>query len=173
MFRFENEQDAARVFTTDANGTAVLTGMGMYAERRPRWRVEIVRVPVLVSAAIALTPFVAGIGWSIRRRRLAPHGALKRAVFAVPMVLVFPPALVARMPTRDWGSLNWRTGLLFAATLILPALALAIVSLAIAAGRQGAARGLLFYAGLVSASLVVLTAYLWYWNVLGIRLWAY
>lgn len=173
MYRLEREIAPSRVFTADADGTTVMTGMGVYAERRPRWQIEIVRVPVLVSALLALTPLVALTYWALRHRRLRPHGALKRALAAVPLVLILPPALLARLPLREWGAPNWRTGLVFVGTLAVPALALAIVPLALGARREGADRGLTTYALAVAAALLVIAAYLWYWGLLGIRLWMY
>ena len=47
----EDDVEATRVFATDEAGTMVLDRRRRYAERRSRWRVEIVRWPVLVSAA--------------------------------------------------------------------------------------------------------------------------
>lgn len=176
-FRLEQDIDASRVFTNDASGTTVLTGMGLYAERRPRWRIEIVRVLVLASFVIALTPLVAFLAWSVRARRegrARPRfRSLKAVLFAVPFVLLIPQSGLSRTPMRFWGSLNWRTGLVFVGTLALPALALAIASLAVGARREGAGRGLITYALLVAASLTIITAYLSYWGLLGIRLWMY
>ena len=52
LFRLEADPEPTRVFATDDSGTMVLTGGMLYAERKPRWRVESVRWPVLVSAAL-------------------------------------------------------------------------------------------------------------------------
>jgi hypothetical protein len=65
LFRFEADPEASRVFTTDANGTMVLTGGSSYLERRPRWRVDVIRWPVLASAAIMLTPLLLIVPWIV------------------------------------------------------------------------------------------------------------
>lgn len=172
LFRREMEVDASRVFTTDPEGRMVLTGMGAYAERRPRWRVEIVRVPVLLAGAVVLSPLAMPIFWLARRRRVAWR-AVTGALLAAPLLLIVPYWLVSRMPLREWGVPNWRSALLFGGTVALPFLAFALVPLGHGAWRDGASRGLFAYALAVAAALGVLTAYLAYWDLLGIRLWAW
>src|SRR5690606_15653546 len=74
MFRTEEEIDASRVFTYNAHGTMVLAGTSLYAERQPRWRVEMVRVPVFASLGLVASVLgLAGI-WVARLRRARPRG---------------------------------------------------------------------------------------------------
>lgn len=77
LFRFEADPEPTRVFTKDENGVTVLTGGFAYFEQRPRWRVEIIRWPVLISTALSLTPLVAAIVWIILglSRRLVRRSA--------------------------------------------------------------------------------------------------
>ena len=84
LFRLEADPEPTRVFATDDAGTMVLTGGVCYAERKPRWRIESVRWPVLVSAALALTPLLMMIPWIVRARRCAPkaEGVLVAEVLA-------------------------------------------------------------------------------------------
>jgi len=175
LFRLENEVDASRVFTTDASGKAVLTGMSIYAERRPRWHVEIVRVPVLLSVLVILTPLAALVAWLARARRARPRGfwELKMLMTLVPIAIIAPVTALAITPRRYWGTFNLATALAFVGPLTLPALALAVVALATAAVRESAGRWLVTYALVVAAATAGIAIYLAYWGVLGIRLWNY
>jgi hypothetical protein len=58
LFRLDVEPEATSVFTRDEDGDMVWAGGLSYDERRPRWQVEVVRLPVLAAAAIVLTPVV-------------------------------------------------------------------------------------------------------------------
>lgn len=173
LFRLEREVGASRVFTTDGAGTPVMAGMGLYAERRPRWLIEVVRVPVIASAAVALTPLAAYVWWCARARRLLPptFRGLKASMFAVPLCLAVPIVLLWLTPMRRWGSFNAATASAFVGTTLLPALAFAIVAFATGARREGAPRTLVTYGLIVATATFVVTAYLWYWGLLGIRLW--
>ena len=53
------------MFADNDAGLMVMAGRIAYAERQPRWRVESVRWPVLVSAALVLTPLVMLIPWIV------------------------------------------------------------------------------------------------------------
>ncbi|MGH9382675.1 MAG: serine hydrolase domain-containing protein, partial [Vicinamibacterales bacterium] len=62
LFRLDKDVEATRVFATDEDERMVLTGP-FYAERVPRWRVEMVRVPVLAACLILMSPFLFAIIW--------------------------------------------------------------------------------------------------------------
>ena len=62
-FRHENELDATMVFTRDRDDRMILTGRSLYAERTPRWRVEVVRVSVAAALVILLSPALVAIVW--------------------------------------------------------------------------------------------------------------
>ena len=65
LFREEDKVEASTVFAQNEAGLMVMAGPARYAERQSRWRVESVRWPVLISAAIVLTPIVMLIPWTI------------------------------------------------------------------------------------------------------------
>lgn len=175
LFRLENEFDASRVFTVDADGAAILTGAGVYAERRPRWHVEVVRVPVMASVVLILSAIVALVAWVAMARRGRPRRfwALRIVTALAPLALFAPVVALSATPMSMWGRLNLATALAFAGPLSLPALALAIGALAVDARREGARRALVAYTLTVAAALLIVSAYLWYWGVFGIRLWSY
>ncbi len=80
LFREDDKVEASIVFAENDAGLMVMAGASRYAERQSRWRVESVRWPVIVSAAIVLTPLVMLIPWTIASlsRRTAREAGRRR-----------------------------------------------------------------------------------------------
>jgi hypothetical protein len=174
-FRLENEIDASRVFTPDDNGDMVMAGGAIYAERIPRWRVEIVRVSIGASLALTASVIVAALVWLVRIRRSRPRGfwLLKTALMLCPLALLVP-FLTARLTlTSNWGVANATTRTIFIGTLAIPALALVVSLLTLAAIRQRVSRWLAIYAASVSLAMALVSLYLSSHGMLGLRLWLY
>jgi CubicO group peptidase (beta-lactamase class C family) len=175
IFRLDDELDASRVFTLDANGTMVMAGGQLYAERVPRWRVELVRVPVLAALPVIASVFLASIVWIARRRRAQPRGfwELKIALLLCPIALLLPAAGLSMTPQIHWGERGAGTVAVFVGTLAVPTAALVVAIFTIAAIRQGASRSLTTYAAAVSLAMGGLSLYLSSYGLLGLRMWAY
>jgi CubicO group peptidase (beta-lactamase class C family) len=175
LFRREDDVDATLVFTRDANGTMVLSGGQLYAERTPRWRVERVRLPVLAAVAILLSPALVAIAWLVRVRRARPRGFwdLKIALMLCPVLLIVPLWALTRTPLRERGLPNAATGLVLVATLAWPALPFLIAILARAARRGSASSRLVTYAWVVAFAATTFAAYLAANGLIGLRLWTY
>jgi hypothetical protein len=174
-FRLETEIDASRVFTVDDNGVMVMAGGTIYAERVPRWRVEIVRLTVAAALLLAASAVVVGVVWIVRFRRSRPDGfwLLKLAVLLCPVALLVPFLTARLTSTANWGVASAATQTIFAGTLAIPALAMVVSLLTLAAIRERASRGLSIYAALVSLSMGVVSLYLSQHDMLGLRLWLY
>jgi hypothetical protein len=174
-FRLEDELDASRVFTKDADGTMVLAGGGTYAEQRPRWRVEMVRVPTLASVVLIASTAVAALAWIVHRRRARPQvfWRLKLVLIACPLALLVPGMALAFTPARQLGARNAGTVAVFAASLAIPLLAALVTGLAIWASRREASRWLTGYAFIVAAAMAWISMYLGAHGLLGLRLWNY
>ena len=174
-FRRERDLDATLVFTRDPEGTTVLTGAQVYAERVPRWRVELVRWPVASAVVFLLTPLLVAVVWVARVRVAKPRGFwdLKAAMLLCPIVIAGAAAALATTTPRDWATQNLATNTVYLATLALPALAIVILMLAIVAFRRGASRLLFAYAVWVAVAAAGVSAYLAAHNLIGLRLWQY
>jgi CubicO group peptidase (beta-lactamase class C family) len=174
-FRRERDLDATMVFTRDAEGTIVLTGAQLYAERVPRWRVEMVRWPVASAIVFLLTPLIIAVVWVARVRVAKPHGfwGLKAAMLLCPIVIAAAAAAVAMSTPRDWAVQNVATNTLYLATIAIPVLAVVITVLTIAAYRRHASRMLVAYAVWVAVAAAGVSAYLASHNLIGLRLWDY
>jgi CubicO group peptidase (beta-lactamase class C family) len=174
-FRLESELDASRVFTSDADGQMVMAGAQTYAVRVPRWRVELVRVPVLATLPLLASVFVMAIIWLARLRRAAPRGfwELKVALILCPLTLLAPFAALSLTPMMDWGVRNTATVTVFVSTLAVPTLALVVGMLTLNAAREGVSRMLATYAALVGLAMGGLSLYLSSHDMLAVRLWNY
>ena len=143
MFRLSQEPEATRVFTTNEDGVAVLAGGTagqLYAERRPRWRVEIVRWPVLASAGLVLTPLLMLVPWIVHARRARPSGFwwLKVCLLLCALTFALPAAAVMDNTSRVLGTRNILSVSFFLGTVLLPAAAILACVFTLHAWRAGA-----------------------------------
>ena len=184
LFRFEDDVEATRVFATDDRGTMVLAGSIPYSERRPRWQVELVRVPVMLSMVLMLTPLPMLIPWAIRaglsrrsegKADAPPAGFwwLKTWLVLGSLALIAPAAAFATIEGIDLGTRNVRTGAIFVGTALLPASAVLAFLFTIHAWRSDAGKWLRTYALVASLAALIVSTYLGYWGMLFFRFWAY
>ena len=174
QFRTEADAGATRVFAADEFGTMVMTGGFLYSERRPRWQVELVRGPVLLSFVIALTPIVMLVPWLINAKRAYPSAFwwTKSALILGGLSLLLPVVGIMNVSDVSLGELNVWTAMMFLGTLMQPATTILSLLFAVDAWRRGAGPWLNTYAGIVSLSACVLSAYLAYWGMLAFRPWS-
>lgn len=175
LFRGAADAEATRIFTEDDSGTLVLTGGFQYAERRSRWAVELVRWPVLLSFAVALTPIVMLVPWAVHARRATPSGFwwTKSALLLDSLALLLPALGIMQVSDLTVGTQNLWTAAMFLGTLMQPGAAVLSLLFAIDAWRRGAGPWLRAYALTVSGCALVLSAYLASWGMLAFRSWAY
>jgi CubicO group peptidase (beta-lactamase class C family) len=173
--RLESELDASAVFTRDDNGTMVLVGPNLYAERRPRWRSEIVRAPLLAAPLVIGSVVLMMLVWLIRARRARPYGfwGLKLTLLVCPLAIVLPFAALASTPTRNWGTINPATLAAAAGTAAIPLVALLAIVMTALAARRGAGRWLILYAALVATAMVTVSVYFAANDLVGLRTWSY
>ncbi|MGE0863497.1 MAG: serine hydrolase domain-containing protein [Vicinamibacterales bacterium] len=175
LFRLDADAEATRVFAEDDQGTMVLTGGLIYSERRSRWPVELVRWSVLVSMVLLLTPIAMLVPWAVNARRAAPAGfwwTKSTLVLAAAGELLIVLGIM-NVSDRSLGSQNLWTAAIFAGSLLLPAAAIMALLFSLDAWRRGAGPWLRAYALILSASALVLSAYLASWGMLAFRSWAY
>lgn len=174
-FRLEDEVSAGRVFAEDEHGTLLLTGGNLFAERRSRWRIEMVRLPLLSTLPILLSIFAVAIVWVARIRRARPRGFwdLKFAMLLCPAIVALPAIGLSLTPPIEWGTRTMGTVAVLVGTAAIPVLALTVATLAVVAARQGASRLLTTYAIVVALAMAGLALYLEQQDLLAVRLWTY
>jgi hypothetical protein len=181
LFRFDADPEASRVFTKDADGRMIFAGGSSYSEQRSRWSVEIIRVPVLLSAGLVLTPLLVTFAWivvSLSRRSAGRGGglgfwALRLFVLLCAIAAVLPVIGILNVGDDTLGTSNIWTSAIFAGTVLLPIAAIVAFMLAIDAWRRGAQQGLRVYALAVSIAALVVSGYLSSWGMIGFRPWSF
>lgn len=181
LFRFDADPEASRVFAVDRDGGMVFAGGSTYAERQPRWRVDIIRWPVLISAALILTPLVmlipwVALGWS---RRRAPHDSARRSGFwwlksfllLCAVAFALPVVGLLNVTDQAMGARNVWTTAMFAGTMLIPAAAIPAFLFTVDAWRKGAGRWLRGYALTVSVAALIISGYLSSWGMIGFMPW--
>ncbi|MEO7158781.1 MAG: serine hydrolase domain-containing protein, partial [Vicinamibacterales bacterium] len=146
LFRLEADAEPTRVFVT-GDDHMVLTGGSVYADRMPRWRIESVRWPVLVSSAIVLTPLIMMIPWIILGRTKTPaFWGLKLFLLLCAVAFVLPIIGVMNADDRELGVKNLWTVAIFAGSILMPAAAILSFLFTVDAWRGGSSRWLRSYA---------------------------
>lgn len=175
LFRFEADPEPTRVFTKDENGVTVLTGGFAYLEQRPRWRVDVIRWPVLISAALSLTPLLMLLVWIVHARRAEPAGFwwLKACLVLCGVALLLPVAGVMNVPGTQLGTRNVWTAMIFAGSILFPAAAILSFLFTVDAFMSGAGRWLRAYAATISVAALIVSAYLSSWGMIAFRPWQY
>jgi CubicO group peptidase (beta-lactamase class C family) len=179
LFRAERDSDATRVFAENDNGLMVFAGPSTYAERQSRWRVESVRWPVLISAALVITPIVMLIPWVVLGliRRPVRHGTgrgagwLKASLVLCAIAFLLPVIGILSVSDLALGSKNIWTAAMFVGSVLMPAAAILSFLFAVDAGRHGTGRWLRTYAFTVSIAALIISGYLSAWGMIAFRPW--
>jgi len=173
LFREDDKVEASTAFAQNDAGLMVMAGASRYAERTSRWRVESVRWPVLVSAALVLTPLLMLLIWIVHARRAEPSGFWWMKIFLLlcAIALVLPVTGVMNVSDRELGTFNLWTAAMFSGSVLLPAAAILSFVFTIDAWRRDAGRWLAGYAMIVSVAALIVSGYLSAWGMIGFRPW--
>lgn len=180
LFRLEDEPEPTRVFIPGDAGQMILTGGMVYADRWPRWRIESVRWPVLISAVIVMTPLLMLIPWivvplfrgPVHRSAMREGGWLKTFLLLCAVAFVLPILGIMNITDRLLGTRNVWTVAMFAGTVLLPAGAILSFLFTLDAWR-GAGKWLRGYALAVSIAALIISGYLSAWGMIGFRPWSF
>jgi CubicO group peptidase (beta-lactamase class C family) len=189
LFRAEDDVEATSVFVEHDTGAMVMAGPSRYAIRQSRLRIESVRWPVIVSAALVVTPLVMLIPWTVmsllRRRAQGDSGSLSRrsakreggwmkfSLLLCALALVLPVIGVMNVSDRELGTKNIWTAAMFAGSVLMPAAAILSFLFTIDAWRNDAGRWLRSYAMLVSIAALIVSGYLSAWGMIAFMPWSF
>ena len=175
LFRGSDDVTPSVVFTTDAEERDVMVRDGQYGVRTPRWRVEAIRIPILLAVGLLATVPLALLIWLARIRiaRPAGHWRLKVTLVVLPLALVALCSLSLWVPGREWGVPNVWTRVTFIGSWALPVFSIVALVLVVDAWRRDAGPWLRAYAAAVTCAGLALSAYIAVWGLVGIRPWVY
>ena len=179
LFRLDADPEASRVFTTDAGGAMVLTGGSLYLERRSRWRVDVIRWPVLASVAVALTPLLMMVPWvvqalsrrPVRRSAEREGGWLKLSLLGCSAGVILPAIGFMNAGETELGTRNLWTIAIFTGSILVPTAAILSFLFTVEAFMSGAGRWLKAYAVVTSIAALIVAGYLSAWGMLAFTPW--
>ncbi|MCC7126163.1 MAG: beta-lactamase family protein [Acidobacteria bacterium] len=173
LVRRERDVTPSRVFTTDEDGRGVIAGDGVFLRRTPRWRIEIVRVPVLLSLLVIVTLPLAVITWIVRiwTSRASLYWALKIALALLPLSLLAAASMLLWAPMREWGVPGWWSRLTYVGTVAFPLASIVAAALTVDAWRRGIAGWLRTYVIVVVVAGLIVSAYMAASGWIAVRAW--
>lgn len=174
LFRREDELTASMAFT-EVQGTAVLAGIDIYAERRARWPVDLLRGSLLVAlVCIGIAPpMAAAYAWRRRARGGASTGGLGTAWTLSLLAFVTIFAVASTSPVTALAIASTPALVLLGASIVYPLAAFALLPLTAAAWVRGLRGGMRWFAAVTAAAHAGLACYLGWWGLVAFRSWTY
>lgn len=176
LFRLAHELTASLAFTT-VDGELVLAGAGIYAERRSRWPLDLLRVGLAMALALVVVAPLASVGAAIWRRGWRAPVRGGRGLVALWTLAAGVIALVAwaagTANTVDLAEPTLRSWAVFGGTAAYPAVAVLVAGVTARVWRHGAALRSSGFALAVMLAHAALSIYLGWWNLIGFRSWVY
>jgi len=178
QFRLEKEPEASMIFCDAGDGTRVLAGSGMYEERvDPTWPVMRL-VLILGSLALMITSLLFALIWVPRKLFRRMQDVRHIYVRALPLLAVLSFVAMVALFFRavgggNPGARNFTSEGFCAATWVFAGLSVGSLLAALRSFSLEIHRGVRIHSLLVALACFGVTAYLAYWNIIGLRLWAY
>jgi CubicO group peptidase (beta-lactamase class C family) len=174
LFRREDELTASMAFTA-VQDSAVLAGTDIYAERRARWPIDLLRGSLLVALVciVVAPPVAAAHAW----RRRAPGGAGTGGLGTAWTLALLAFAIIVAVPaTSAQTALATASGpalVLLGASIAHPLTAFALLPLTAAAWVRGLRGRMGWFAAATAAAHAGLAGYLGWWGLVAFRSWTY
>lgn len=174
LFRRESELMASLAFTT-VEGTPVMAGAGVYAERRARWPVLGLLALLAGALTVAACAPVVALGAAWRRYRTGGPSATGIGLgwLLALAALAAIAAAVVTTPVADLGAPTTGARALYASTLAYPAMTVLVAAWTMLVWRRRPGRAFTAFATLTAAAHLGLAGYLAYWGLVGFRSWTY
>jgi CubicO group peptidase (beta-lactamase class C family) len=180
FFRGEKEPEATSVFVTDSAGHMVLSVQGMegfsYGERSTLAGTY-ARIVLLVLAVVlmATSPLFAMV-WIPRKLFGGLQDVRHLAVRAIPLLATLSFAALVFCFTKlggaDTGKFTVWTAGIFALSMLFPLLSLGGLLLAVRVRKSEIHGGTRVHSLLVALACSVVTIFIAWWHIVGLRLWA-
>lgn len=176
-FRLQNESDASMIFLQEQDGSVVLAGDESYLRRRspliPRCRL----LAILTCLVLMLSSLLFAPVWLLRKAFGGLRGVQHLSVRAVPLGAVL--SLVAMLfvlrgtPLTALGTLNVRTVAVWVLSWLFALLSIWSIVLAYRSLSYQMNRVARIHSVLVSMANFAMAVFFAYWQVIGLRTWAW
>lgn len=176
QFRLEREPEASTIFCTAEDGAQVLVSQRFYGERVSPWW-PMVR-PWLMAATLALTlsPILFALVWIPRkllgRMKNVRHLSVRVAPLLAGLSLLAAILLLSQTPAWKLGTRNAMTVGVCLATWVFLFSSIGSLPLSMRSFALEVNRGVRIHSLLASLACSGLAAYLAYWRLIGLKLWA-
>ncbi len=180
IFRSESEPEGSTIFLPNGAGNMALASNGLegipYAERSSL-ALLYARIALLsLCLALMATSLLFSVLWILRKLFGGMKAVRHLSVRAVPVLailfLLVIPLCFTRLSGTTIGTLNlWTLGI-FLGSALFPLLSLAGLLLVVRVPKNEIHPGVRIHSYLVSLACCIVTVFLAYWNLIGIRLWA-
>jgi CubicO group peptidase (beta-lactamase class C family) len=174
VFRAEHEVAASLAFT-EVQGRPVLAGANLYAEKRARWPVEVLRGSLLAAiVCIAIAPLI-GASYAWRRRERGGVGTGGLGTIWTLALLAFASifGLASASPVTSLATASGPALVLLGASIVHPLAAFALLPLTAAAWVRGLRGRLGWFAAAIAGAHAGLAVYLGWWGLVAFRSWTY
>ena len=177
LFRGEKEPEGTTVFFVTQSGDWAVAGEGVSYSERSSLALPFLRIALLsLSLFFMLTSLPYALVWLFLKLIDAMKDVRHLSVRVVPLsatlTLLIVPLCVMRLGGTQFGSFNiWTVGI-FLGTFFFPLLSIVGLVLVLRAPKGEIHRAVRIHSLLVSSACCVLTAFLWSWHLLALRLWA-
>lgn len=174
LFRREDELTASMAFT-DVQGTPVLAGTDIYAEKRARWPTDLLRVSLLIALVciVAAPPMAVAYAWRRRARGGVGTGGLGTAWTLALLAFGAIFVVASTSPVTALATASGPALVLFTASTVHPLSAFALLPLTAAAWVRGLRGRMGWFAAATAAAHTGLACYLGWWGLVAFRSWNY
>ncbi|UCE25190.1 MAG: serine hydrolase, partial [Candidatus Zixiibacteriota bacterium] len=181
LFRRPGHPQASRVFATTPDGRMVYASQGFYYERTAFWKTLIHRILVFGAVILMLSSMAYALVWvpvHLYKRFTHNENRSKYLSMRVVPLLAVLSLILGIMPLSDstlieFGSFTLSTAIFFVSTLLFAGFSTLSVYTSYRSFFKPVKTVARVYAVLLSTACFGMTLYLGYWDVIGLRLWAY
>src|SRR5438552_7346038 len=177
LFRREKEPEGTTVFFVTQSGDWAVAGEGISYSERSSLALPFLRIALLsLSLFFMLTSLPYALVWLFLKLVDAMKDVRHLSVLVVPLsatlTLLIVPLCMKRLGGTQFGSFNLWTAGIFVGTFFFPLLSIVGLVLVLRVPKGEIHRAVRIHSLLVSFACCVLTAFLWSWHLLALRLWA-
>lgn len=183
LFRRHEDPEATAVFTEISDGKMALTTRSLYYERTAKWKPIVHRIFVFGAFLIMMSAIVYSLFWipvhlykKLRRKekrskyirmRLIPLFAVLSLVIGLLAFFIAEPSIL------ELGQETPANVVFFVSTLLFAGLSVLSLYTSFRSFSKPVKKLDCIYTIILSSACFGITLYLYYWGVIGLRLWAY
>lgn len=181
MFRRPGQPEATMIFIKGPGREMILASAGSYYRRTGIWKVYLYRFLVFGAIIVMLSSIPYAVFWipvHIYRKLRKPDSRSKYiSMRLVPLLAVLSVILgfieMSNQTLLEFGLKNPINVIFFTSTLLFAGFSILSLFTTYRSFYKPVKKAARAYAVISSASCFGMTLFLWYWGIIGLRLWSY